>query len=200
MPQNSPSPRLWPWLGIAVVIVLLDQFTKMLITGHYELGQSTYMTSFFNIVRVHNTGAAFSFLAGAGGWQRWFFVTLAIGVSGFIVWMLRTQGHQKLFAWALTLIGAAMSSQWLRRALSSNASRRARASFSVRAQGQENAELNRSREQLRLALESIDAGISETNLQTGERFFSPRFSEILGYADRDVFGMSVPKPPLPDPT
>jgi len=55
-------------------------------------------------VRVHNSGAAFSFLAGASGWQRWFFIGLGIVVSGFIVWMLRTQGHQKLFAWSLSLI------------------------------------------------------------------------------------------------
>ncbi|MDO9291744.1 MAG: signal peptidase II, partial [Hydrogenophaga sp.] len=64
---------LWPWLGLAVGIVLLDQFTKVLILGNYRLGDSTTVTSFFNVVRVHNTGAAFSFLASAGGWQRWFF-------------------------------------------------------------------------------------------------------------------------------
>lgn len=119
----------------------------------------------------------------------WVAFAIPLGFAQLVLMLSRELPMREitLLAWALTLIGAAMSSQWLRRALSSNASRRARASFSVRAQGQENAELNRSREQLRLALESIDAGISETNLQTGERFFSPRFSEILGYADRDVF-------------
>jgi len=104
MPQTSPSSRVWPWLGIALAIVLLDQFTKMLITGNYELGQSTYVTSFFNIVRAHNTGAAFSFLAGASGWQRWFFLALGVVAGIFIVWMLRRHGHQTLFAWALSLI------------------------------------------------------------------------------------------------
>jgi signal peptidase II len=104
MPQNSSSPRLWPWLGIALAIVLLDQFTKMLITGNYVLGQSTYVTSFFNIVRAHNTGAAFSFLAGASGWQRWFFLALGLAAGIFIVWMLKRHGHQTLFAWALALI------------------------------------------------------------------------------------------------
>jgi hypothetical protein len=54
-------------------VILADQFTKTLILGYYQLGDSTTITSFFNIVRAHNTGAAFSFLAGAGGWQRWFF-------------------------------------------------------------------------------------------------------------------------------
>mgnify|MGYP003298149164 CR=1 FL=1 len=61
-------------------------------------------TSFFNIVRAHNTGAAFSFLAGAAGWQRWFFVGLGAVAAVFIVWMLRNHAGQKLFCWALALI------------------------------------------------------------------------------------------------
>ena len=68
-----------PWLGLALIILIADQFTKVLILGYYRLGDSTYVTSFFNVVRAHNTGAAFSFLAGASGWQRWFFT--AIGVA-----------------------------------------------------------------------------------------------------------------------
>ena len=62
------SHSLWPWLGIAFIIILADQFTKTLILGHFQLGDSRTVFSFFNIVRVHNTGAAFSFLAGASGW------------------------------------------------------------------------------------------------------------------------------------
>lgn len=92
------------WLSIALIIIVLDQFTKTLILHYFLHGDSRYVTSFFNIVRVHNSGAAFSFLAGASGWQRWFFIGLGIVVSCFIVWMLRTQGHQKLFAWSLSLI------------------------------------------------------------------------------------------------
>ena len=60
-----------PWLGLALLIVLADQFTKVLIMGYYRLGDSTYVLPFFNVVRAHNTGAAFSFLANAGGWQKW---------------------------------------------------------------------------------------------------------------------------------
>jgi signal peptidase II len=93
-----------PWLGLAAVILLLDQFTKVLILGYYQLGDSTYVTSFFNIVRVHNHGAAFSFLAGAGGWQRWFFTAIGLGAAVFIVWMLRSHPGQKLFAFALACI------------------------------------------------------------------------------------------------
>ena len=104
MASKSSSPRLALWLGIALLIILLDQFTKTLILGHFQLGDSRYVTSFFNVVRVHNTGAAFSFLAGASGWQRWFFVGLGTVATIFIIWMFRRHGQQTLFATALTLI------------------------------------------------------------------------------------------------
>ncbi|MCB2016762.1 MAG: lipoprotein signal peptidase [Hydrogenophaga sp.] len=98
------KPSLWPWLGLAAVIVLLDQFTKVLITGNYQLGDSTAVTGFFNIVRAHNTGAAFSFLAAAGGWQRWLFTGIGVAAAVFIVWMLRAHPGQKLFAFAMACI------------------------------------------------------------------------------------------------
>jgi signal peptidase II len=79
-------------------VVVLDQFTKWLILGHYQLGDATPVTGFFNIVRAHNTGAAFSFLAGGSGWQRWLFVALALAASGFIVWLLRQHAGQRLFS------------------------------------------------------------------------------------------------------
>ena len=104
MAAQRTSASLWPWLAIALAVILLDQLTKTLILGFFELGDSRTVTSFFNLVRVHNTGAAFSFLAGASGWQRWFFVALGIVAAGFIVWMLRSHGGQRLFAWALSLI------------------------------------------------------------------------------------------------
>lgn len=100
---NSKN-SMWPWLGLAAVIVLLDQITKQLIVANYQLGDSTYVTSYFNIVRAHNPGAAFSFLASAGGWQRWFFTGIGLAASVFIVWMLRSHSGQKLFAFALACI------------------------------------------------------------------------------------------------
>jgi signal peptidase II len=100
MASKQYGASLWPWLGIAAVIVLADQFTKTLIIGAFQLGDSHTVTSFFNIVRAHNTGAAFSFLAGASGWQRWFFVGLGGAAALFIVWMLRKHGGQRLFSWA----------------------------------------------------------------------------------------------------
>jgi len=103
-PQTAPAARLSRWLGIALVIVVLDQLTKALILQHFQLGEGTPVTSFFNIVRVHNPGAAFSFLAWASGWQRWFFIGLGFAAAVFIVWMLRSHGGQRMFSWALSLI------------------------------------------------------------------------------------------------
>ena len=102
--NTSGAPSLALWLGLALVVIVLDQFAKTLILGDFQLGDSRHVTSFFNLVRVHNTGAAFSFLAGATGWQRWFFVTLGIVAAGFIVWMLRGHPTQKLFCFAVTMI------------------------------------------------------------------------------------------------
>jgi signal peptidase II len=103
--MNKPlTHSIWPWLGLAALLVVADQVTKVLILANYQLGDSTYITSFFNVVRVHNLGAAFSFLADAGGWQRWFFTAVGVVAAVFIVWMLRSHPGQKLFAFALACI------------------------------------------------------------------------------------------------
>jgi signal peptidase II len=105
MARNSSAPgSMLPWLGLALILVIADQFTKMLILGAYRLGDSTTITGFFNIVRAHNTGAAFSFLAAASGWQRWFFTAIGLVATVFIVWMLRSHPGQKLFSFALACI------------------------------------------------------------------------------------------------
>ena len=101
---SRSSSAMLPWLGLALLIILADQFTKVLILGYYKLGDATFITSFFNIVRVHNSGAAFSFLADAGGWQRWFFTGIGIAAAIFIIWMLKSHPGQKLFSFALACI------------------------------------------------------------------------------------------------
>lgn len=107
-PGPSSTSSL-PWLGWALVVLVLDQITKLLIINTYQWGDSTTYTSFFNLVRAHNHGAAFSFLAGAGGWQRWFFTVLGLGAAVFIVWMLRSHPGQKLFAFAMSsILGGAL--------------------------------------------------------------------------------------------
>ncbi|MFM7025253.1 MAG: signal peptidase II [Limnohabitans sp.] len=93
-----------PWLGLALLILLVDQLSKFLILANYLHNESTVVTSFFNLVRVHNAGAAFSFLAGAGGWQRWFFTALGIAAALFMVWLLRAHAGQRLFCWAIALV------------------------------------------------------------------------------------------------
>ena len=92
------------WLGLALVLLMADQFTKILIVGYYQLGDSTWVTGFFNVVRVHNSGAAFSFLASASGWQRWFFTAIGLGAAVLILWLLKSHAGQKLFSFALACI------------------------------------------------------------------------------------------------
>ncbi|TMH13444.1 MAG: lipoprotein signal peptidase [Betaproteobacteria bacterium] len=102
--NRSSGSSLFPWLGIALIVIVADQFTKTLILGDFRLYDSRVVTPFLNVVRAHNTGAAFSFLDGASGWQRWLFVGLGLVATGFIVWMLKRHGEQRLFGWALALI------------------------------------------------------------------------------------------------
>ena len=92
------------WVGIAALVVLIDQFSKLLIVGSFQYGESVPITGFFNLVRVHNLGAAFSFLANAGGWQRWFFTGLGLVAAAVMVWMLRSHAGQRLFCAAISLI------------------------------------------------------------------------------------------------
>nr|HET7859999.1 signal peptidase II [Caldimonas sp.] len=98
------NASLAPWLGIAAAVIVLDQITKAMIVAAFRLGDARTVTPFFDIVRAHNRGAAFSFLNDASGWQRWFFVALGIAAAAFIVWLLRRHGGQRMFGWALALI------------------------------------------------------------------------------------------------
>lgn len=99
------APRsMFLWLGFALVILIADQITKVMVIGSFELGDSQTVTSYFNLVRVHNSGAAFSFLSSASGWQRWLFTGIGVGAAGFIVWLLRSHPNQRLFCFALALV------------------------------------------------------------------------------------------------
>jgi signal peptidase II len=93
-----------PWLGLALIVLIADQFTKVLILGYYKFGDTTVVTSFFNIVRAHNTGAAFSFLAAASGWQRWLFTGIGVAATLFILYLLRKHAGQRLFCFSLACI------------------------------------------------------------------------------------------------
>ncbi|OYU31208.1 MAG: signal peptidase II [Comamonadaceae bacterium PBBC2] len=102
--KSGSGQGLVVWLGIALLVLLIDQFTKVLILGAFQLGDSSPVTSFFNLVRVHNHGAAFSFLAAAGGWQRWFFTGIGVVATLFMLWMLRSHAGQTLFCLAISLV------------------------------------------------------------------------------------------------
>lgn len=104
MERASSARSVLPWIGLAVLLLIADQITKLLILRAYQLGDATYITSFFNIVRAHNTGAAFSFLAGASGWQRWLFTAIGVAATLFIVRLLRSHAGKKLFSFALACI------------------------------------------------------------------------------------------------
>ena len=97
-------PKL-KWLWLAVFSLVLDQATKLAVDKSFQLYESIAVMPFFNLTYVHNTGAAFSFLSEAGGWQRWFFAALAI-IMSFIMtlWVTRLKEHETLLAVALSLI------------------------------------------------------------------------------------------------
>ncbi len=93
------------WLWLSLLAVILDQASKLAIAGSMQLYQSIEIVPYFNLTYVHNTGAAFSFLSEAGGWQRWFFAGLALVISVVIaVWLARLKQHETLLAVALSLI------------------------------------------------------------------------------------------------
>lgn len=92
------------WLLLSALIVLFDQLTKVLVVRSFTLGQRRpVIDGFFDLTLVYNKGAAFSFLAGAGGWQRWFFVALAIVVSAWC-WRWLQREHDVRIQLALALI------------------------------------------------------------------------------------------------
>jgi signal peptidase II len=102
MPERVPGWTRWLWLSLAVAIA--DLALKAWVTHALELFESRRITPFFNLILVHNQGAAFSFLADAGGWQRWFFVTVSAVISVVLVVMLSRHANQRLVASALALV------------------------------------------------------------------------------------------------
>lgn len=92
------------WLILALGVIALDQLSKFWILAHFQLMESVPVSSFFNLVLVFNSGAAFSFLADAGGWQKWFFILLALGIAGWLLVMLRQHARERLLPAALALV------------------------------------------------------------------------------------------------
>ncbi len=105
------------WLGVSVAVIVADQATKALIVAAFRPGEQLAITGFFSLTLAFNSGAAFSFLAGADGWQRWLFTAIAVVASGAIVWLLR-RGGSPAYCVALALIlGGALGNLWDRLAI-----------------------------------------------------------------------------------
>jgi signal peptidase II len=102
--SNVPARSVSRWLWLVGLIIALDQVSKWIVLSSLRPGDSVYVAPFFNWVLTFNSGAAFSFLSDAGGWQRWFFTALALGVSVWIVSMLRRHTGEFRLSLALTLI------------------------------------------------------------------------------------------------
>lgn len=105
MTDQENRGRVTKWLLLSSLVVLVDQLTKAYISRHYGEFEFTTLLPVLDITRMHNVGAAFSFLAGASGWQRWLFIALAVGVSiAIVVWLFRMPRSKVLLAAGLSLV------------------------------------------------------------------------------------------------
>lgn len=100
----TSGSSLIPWLGLATIIILFDQVSKITITKLFAYAESLSITSFFNLTLVYNKGAAFSFLAAESGWQRYFFTAIGLIAAAYITYLLKRHATQKLFCAALAMI------------------------------------------------------------------------------------------------
>ena len=110
--QPLPSRAWWQWLWLATAVIVVDQVTKSLIVGAFARGEERVITGFFSLVLAYNSGAAFSFLAGAPGWQRWFFAGIAVVASAFLIWMLKRGGSGVLCTGLALILGGALGNLW----------------------------------------------------------------------------------------
>ncbi|NMM27468.1 MAG: lipoprotein signal peptidase [Glaciimonas sp.] len=102
--SSKSRTSITPWIGIAAIVILLDQLSKITITKLFTYGESLAVTPFFNLVLAYNKGAAFNFLATESGWQRYFFTAVGVVAALVIIYMLRRHAGQRQFCWALALI------------------------------------------------------------------------------------------------
>ncbi len=103
--KKGASSGLSLWLLLSVVVILLDQLTKILVLRNFQFAErKSIVSGFFDLTLVYNKGAAFSFLANADGWQRWFFIGIGVAASLFMLWLLARHAGQTLFCLALALI------------------------------------------------------------------------------------------------
>lgn len=103
--RSQNSRFIWlRWLWISLIVLVLDQLTKYAISASFQYGESKTIFSWFNLVLAHNSGAAFSFLAGASGWQREFFIVVTVTISCVLIWMLKSNSTNRVLSVALALV------------------------------------------------------------------------------------------------
>ena len=110
MRDASRSP--WHWLWVSVAIIVVDQVTKQAILAAFRPGEEKALLPVLSLVLAFNPGAAFSFLAGATGWQRWLFTIVAIAACGLMLWLLRRGGSRWLCGGLALIIGGALGNLW----------------------------------------------------------------------------------------
>ena len=98
------DPMLRKWLALAFGVIVLDHITKWWVSASLDYQEFIPVLPFFSLVLVHNTGAAFSILADAGGWQRWFFIAIGVVATIIIVRLLKHHSHEKRMSFALALV------------------------------------------------------------------------------------------------
>lgn len=106
--RGTPSTARWRWLVLSVLVIVLDQLTKHWILASFRPGEDLPLTPFASLVLAFNRGAAFSFLAGEGGWQRWLFALVAIAACAVMLWLLRRGGRALFCAGLALIIGGAL--------------------------------------------------------------------------------------------
>ncbi|MFZ5697381.1 MAG: signal peptidase II [Pseudomonadota bacterium] len=113
-PMQKRLVRTVLWLDLSILVIVLDLWTKSLAVAHLSLHQPVAVFPHFNLMLAYNSGAAFSFLADAGGWQRWFFAGIAVALTVFMTaWIWQLKAGQRWLACALALvIGGALGNLW----------------------------------------------------------------------------------------
>ena len=111
--RERPAPHWTRWLAVSAAVLAADLATKAWVSSALQLGEVRAITPFFNLVLAHNAGAAFSFLAHAGGWQRWFFTAVAIVISvAILVWLRRQHGEPRVALALALVLGGALGNLW----------------------------------------------------------------------------------------
>ena len=112
MRDVQASTQAWRWLWLSLAVIVLDQASKHAILAALRPGDEKVLLPVLSLVLTFNTGAAFSFLAGADGWQRWLFTAIAVVACGFMLWLLRRGGSVLLCAGLTLIVGGALGNLW----------------------------------------------------------------------------------------